>query len=77
MKPLKVYSLDIEIKRINIENNFLLIMPYENSLYIIEMEKNLSHKLIGHKSFITNSTLSSKGNIITGGSDHRISFQNI
>ena len=50
-------------------------MPYENSLYVVDTEKELSCRLIGHKSFITNAIITKGGCIVTGGCDHRISFQ--
>ena len=52
-------------------------MPYENSLYVVDTEKELSCRLTGHKSFITNAVITKNGNVVTGGCDHRISFQSI
>ena len=50
-------------------------MPFENSFYVVDMEKELSCRLTGHKSFITFAVITKKGNVVTGGCDHRISFQ--
>jgi hypothetical protein len=76
MVRLAVYRFDIEIKRIRDVGNFLIVMPYENTLYLIDMDRKITCKFIGHKSFITNATIVD-GFIITGGCDHRISFHNM
>lgn len=81
----KVYSFDLDIKKMNYFVNsslgkpevFLLIMPYDLSLYILNLDQNTAVAVMGHRSYITQSVLTDSGFIITGGCDQGVGFCNI
>lgn len=47
-------------------------MPYDSSLYLLNLTNNTVVAITGHRSYITQSILTNSGCIITGGCDHRI-----
>jgi hypothetical protein len=65
LKIKAVYKFDLDIKKINYfkngilgsEDYFLVVMPYDTSLFIINLSKNQVCSLTGHKSYITQSVL--------------------
>ena len=64
----------------NIDNQqFLLVMPYEDYLWIIDLTRQKYIKLIAHRCFVADSLLikTRKNKIIvfSCGMDHRLCFQ--
>jgi hypothetical protein len=56
---------------------YLIVMPYDTALYIINLTKNTVTSVIGHRSYVTQAILNDSGYIITGGCDHRIGIKNL
>jgi len=66
----------------NIDNQqFLLVMPYEDYLWVIDLTRQKYIKLIAHKCFVADSLLlkTAKNKIIvfSFGMDHRLCFQHL
>ena len=78
----KTYKLDLDVKKLSYckfdqNEEFLLVMPYDNHLYMLNLAKDEVCAFKGHRSYITQAQFTEKKTIVTGGCDHRIGLKKL
>ena len=80
LKRIILFDLDVKkmsYHKVNESNEYLLIMPYVNDLYLLNLTTNKICAFSGHKSYITQAGLTKDGTIVSGGGDHRIGLKKL
>ena len=55
----------------------LIVMPYDNNLYVFNLASDEIAVLKGHKSYISQATITESRAIVTGGCDHRVGLKSL